>query len=216
MLLTIACLLTFSSLSYAQSTIASIPENAHAKSYGDGWECDPSFRAEGDKCTAVLVPENAYLTNRNYGAGWQCHHGFKEVGGASCLEVMVPAGGYLDPSGKNWDCLRGYRKTDNNCEQILLPAHAYLSDNSYGSDWLCERGYREVNGSCEAVAIPENAYFDDASYGAGWKCERGFSASDDSCTAIILPANAHLDRSGNRWDCNRNFQRSKSLCVLRN
>jgi hypothetical protein len=30
----------------------------------------------------------------------------------------------------------------------------------------------------------------------------------------VLPANAHLDRSGNRWECDRNFQRSKNLCIL--
>lgn len=249
MALTIAFLLAFSTQLYAKSPTASIPKNAHAKSYGDGWVCDPSFRIEGDQCTAVVVPENAYPTNRTYGLGWKCLHGFEEVADASCVEVFVPTGGYLDPSGSRWGCLRGHRKIKDTCKQILLPAHSYLSDDRYGPGWTCERGYtqtsddcaaivvpenaflnaashgqpwlcgrgyRETNGACEAVVIPANGYFDDAPYGPGWKCMRGFSASDDACAAIVLPANAHLDRSGNRWGCNRNFQRSKNLCVLEN
>jgi hypothetical protein len=39
-------------------------------------------------------------------------------------------------------------------------------------------------------------------------------ASDDGCTEIDLPDNAHLDRSGNRWECHKNFQRSQGRCVL--
>ena len=64
--------------------------------------------------------------------------------------------------------------------------------------------------------IPANAYFDDASYGTGWKCDRGYAASGETCEFIIVPENAHLDRSGNRWECNRNFQKSKGRCVLNN
>ena len=64
--------------------------------------------------------------------------------------------------------------------------------------------------------IPANAYFDDASYGTGWKCDRGYAASGETCEFIIVPENAHLDRSGNRWECNRNFQKSKGRSVLNN
>lgn len=246
--LLIVCLLTFTTQSLAQTPIASMPENAHLKKYGDGWECDLSFRISGDLCVAIAVPENAYPTNRAYGNGWNCHHGFVEAKNASCITVSVPAGGYLDQSGRGWDCLRGYTKIDDTCSQIALPAHAYLVDERYGPGWTCERGFTqtpdrcsaiivpenaflntagygqpwscergffETGGACEAVVIPANAYFDDASYGPGWKCERGFAATDDSCTAIALPKNAHLDRSGNRWECNLQFWRSKGLCVIR-
>ena len=34
------------------------------------------------------------------------------------------------------------------------------------------------------------------------------------CIAIDLPENAYLDRSGNRWSCNRGFRLSDGLCVL--
>lgn len=248
-MLTISCLLAFAGQSLAQSSAASIPENAHAKSYGAGWECDPSFKIAAGKCVAIALPANAYLTKRAFRKGWECLHGFVEVDGASCIEVVVPAGGYLDPTGVKWRCLRGYRETGGACERIALPDHAYLTDDTFGSDWACERGYKKTSddcvaivvpenaflnpanygspwlcergffedrGACEAVFVPANAYFHDASYGQKWKCDRGYAAKEDSCVAIVMPPNAHLDRSGNSWECHRNFQLSRGLCVFEN
>ncbi|UWS77992.1 hypothetical protein N1037_11900 [Phaeobacter sp. G2] len=234
---------------FAQTGSQPMPENASAKSYGDGWECDIGFRLNENACVAVVVPQNAYDTNRSYGSGWECLHGFRRTDDAACVAVEVPEGGFLDPSGERWRCLRGYIKVDDTCQEIVLPANAYLADASYGSTWTCERGFEAtgdlctaiavpanayLNGSgygqpwtcergffeqaglCEAVAIPANAYFDDASYGPGWKCDRGYAASAKACELINVPENAHLDRSGNRWECNNNFQKSKGLCVLNN
>lgn len=242
-------LLVFAAPVFSQSSTSSIPENAHAKSYSDGWECNLSYRPAGDTCVKIVVPQNAYPTNKPYGTGWECVHGFIEVEGTSCDKVFVPEGGYLDPSGKRWNCLRGFRKIDDICQKIELPdnsyltnnssgpawrcnrgyeakgekciaidvpKHAYLNGSSYGRPWTCERGFFEQDGSCKAVFVPENAYFDDASYGIGWKCERGFAVSGDRCILIEIPENAHLDRSGNRWECDRYFQRTRGRCVLNN
>lgn len=236
---------SFAFPAFAQDAL--VPANATAKSYGEGWECDRGYRRDDDACLAIIVPQNAYATNRTYGKGWECLHGFQEVDDATCFEVLVPEGGYLDPSGQRWRCLRGYIKVDDICLEVVVPDNAYLSADSYGAAWLCNRGYQDegqtcaaiavpenafLNGSeygqpwtcergyferddtCEAVVVPENAYFDDASYGPGWQCNRGFAESDDGCTEIDLPDNAHLDRSGNRWECHRNFQRSRGQCVL--
>ncbi len=234
---------------FSQTGSQPMPENASTKSYGDGWECDIGFRLNEKACVAVIVPQNAYDTNRSYGSGWECLHGFRITDETECVAVEVPEGGYLDTSGERWRCLRGYIKVDDTCQEIVLPANAYLADASYGSSWTCERGFQAtgdlctviaipanayLNGSgygrpwtcergffeqaglCEAVAIPANAYFDDASYGSGWKCDRGYAASAETCEFINVPENAHLDRSGNRWECNKNFQKSKGLCVLNN
>ncbi len=242
---TICVLLAIAAPSFSQSGAASVPENAHAKTYGEGWECDLSYRLVRGQCVAIAVPENGYPTNQSYGVGWECQHGFQEANGNTCVEVSVPEGGYLDPSGEQWKCLRGFRRVGNACQEIELPDHAYLSEDAYGSDWncdrgfepngsecvaievpenaylnskgfgalwTCERGYIEAAGKCAAVIIPQNAYFYDASYGSGWKCERGYEAVSDACVEIIVPENAHLDRSGNRWSCNKNFRRSKGRC----
>ncbi len=99
-------LLVFAWPVFAQS---GIPENAKAKSYGDGWECNSGFRIDGEICVAVMVPEHAFATNRTYGAGWECLHGFVESPEATCIAVVVPNGAYLEPSGKSWRCARGYR-----------------------------------------------------------------------------------------------------------
>lgn len=234
---------------FGQTASQPMPENASAKSYGDGWECNIGFRLNENDCVAVVVPQNAYDTNRSYGSGWECLHGFRRTDEAACVAVEVPEGGFLDPSGERWRCLRGYLKIDDTCQEIVLPANAYLADASdgstwtcergfeatgdqciaiavpanaylngsgYGQPWTCERGYFAQAGLCEAVAIPANAYFDDASYGSGWKCDRGYAASAETCEFINVPESAHLDRSGNRWECNKNFQKSKGLCVLKN
>ncbi len=226
-----------------------MPENASAKSYGSGWDCDIGYRLNGDNCAAVVAPENAYETNRTYGLGWECHHGFRKLDQAACVAVVVPDGGFLDPSGGGWHCLRGFRITDDTCQEVVLPENAYLTDASYGSawecdrgfervdelckaivvpingflngsgygqPWTCERGYFEQEGLCTIVVVPEFAYFHDATYGVGWKCQRGYEANAKGCDVIDIPANAHLDRSGNRWECNRNFQKSRGQCVLDN
>lgn len=245
----IAAVLLYALPAFAQSTAPPMPENASAKSYGDGWECNIGFRLNENSCVAVVVPQNAYDTNRSYGSGWECLHGFRKTDEAACVAVEVPEGGFLDPSGERWRCLRGYIKVDDTCQEIVLPANAYLTDASYGPAWTCERGFEANNDRCtaiavpanaylnglgygqpwtcergffaqdslcEAVAIPANAYFDDATYGTGWKCEHGYVASGDTCELIDVPENAHLDRSGNRWECDGNFQKSKGLCVLNN
>ncbi|WP_170789862.1 hypothetical protein [Ruegeria lacuscaerulensis] len=238
---------SFISSSPASAETNSIPDNAHPNKYGDGWECDLSYRLEGEECVAIVVPGNAYPTNRTYGSGWACMHGFVEVGGTSCTEVIVPEGGYLDPSGERWRCLRGYTRVDDSCQKIVVPDNAYLTNSTYGSawhcnrgyekdgeacvavavpenaflnastsgrPWTCERGFFERDGRCDAVFVPENAFYDDAIHGVGWKCERGYEASGDRCNAIELPANAHIDRSGNGWQCHKNYHRSEGLCVL--
>lgn len=234
---------------HAQTTPQSMPQNASAKSYGDGWECNIGYRLTGDVCAAIVVPQYAYATNRKYGVGWECRHGYQWDGSTACVAVFVPKGGYLGPSGERWLCLRGFAKVDEVCRKIVLPenayltetvsgstwdcargfeakddrcvaivvpANAYLNASSYGRPWTCERGFFEQAGQCESVVIPANAFFDDATYGTGWKCERGYAASAETCQAIDIPANAHLDLSGNRWQCNKNFQRSRGQCVLNN
>jgi len=152
--------ITIGSSSFAQSQSTPMPANAQYKSYGDGWECDRGFRRDGDACLAVIIPENAFATNRTYGSGWECLHGFQEVGDATCLEVVVPKGGYLDTSGQRWNCLRGYMKVDDVCLEVVVPDNAYLSTDSYGAAWLCNRGYQVERDTCVAITVPENAFFE--------------------------------------------------------
>ena len=234
---------------FAQSDVQTIPANSHSLSFGDGWECDLGYRIDDDACSPVIVPRNAYENNRSYGTGWDCGHGYRQTADLRCDEVIVPTGGYLDPSGKRWKCLRGFVRIGDACREIIVPEHAYLPSRPSRSEWLCDRGYVaagdaciaivvpdnaylkptqfgrpwasdrgyfEKDGRCDAVVIPANAYFDDASYGKGWRCDRGFSETAEGCDAIDLPENAHLDRSGNRWDCHRGFQKTNGQCVFNN
>jgi hypothetical protein len=51
-------------LVFGQGNHLDPPPNAHAKGYGDGWECDRGYRESGGSCAAIIVPANAYLTNQ--------------------------------------------------------------------------------------------------------------------------------------------------------
>ena len=129
---------TASAVALAQGDSAEIPENAHANSYGSGWQCDYGYRAVDEvgwryfggfcvrlagsaiadigvdeACVAVKVPENSYLANFAFGPGWQCD--------------------------------RGYRAVDEACVAIRVPENGYSTNSAYGSGWQCDRGYRAVD-----------------------------------------------------------------------
>lgn len=193
-----------------------VPENAYetSRSYGRGWECLHGFRmSEETACVAVFVPEGGFLGPS--GTRWHCQRGFVKVG-ATCQKLVLPENAYLVDSvyGSKWVCNRGYKARNDACVAIKVPENAYLNTSGYGQPWTCERGFLEREGQCKAVVVPENAYFDDSTYGKGWKCARGYAASGQACELIDIPENAHLDRSGNRWECNRNFRKSKGQCNL--
>ena len=141
----------------AQDGTGPIPENAHERRYGDGWECDLEYREDHGSCRRIVAPENAYATGQSYGAGWACYRGFKEAGASSCAKIFVPENAFLRASGYDWRCERGYRKERNACVPIVLPDHAYLTDDlASGAGWTCDRGFAVNAGNCLPIIVPEN------------------------------------------------------------
>ena len=67
----LAVLVVPAQLALAQGTKGTLPENATAKTYGSGWECDRGYRQSSGSCIAVTLPANAYLTDSSYGSGWR-------------------------------------------------------------------------------------------------------------------------------------------------
>ncbi len=55
---------------FGQSAGQQVPENASAKSYGDGRECNIGLWLNKNACVPVIVPKNAYGTEQSYGSGW--------------------------------------------------------------------------------------------------------------------------------------------------
>lgn len=55
----------------ADGGAAGMPENARAKGYGPGWECDRGYRPVGETCAAVAMPKNAHLDYS--GNNWGCN-----------------------------------------------------------------------------------------------------------------------------------------------
>ena len=195
-----------------------LPENAYAthRTFGRGWQCYHGFREiDGTACLAVAVPDGGYLDSS--GERWHCKRGYAKLDD-SCQEIDLPENAFLvdNSYGSTWACERGFEINGDTCDAIAIPDNAYLNSSGYGQPWTCERGFFAQDGLCQAVAVPANAFLDGATYGKGWSCERGYVAADDTCSSIDVPENGHLDRSGRRWECNRNFQKSKGQCVFRN
>lgn len=89
-LLCLAVFAVTADLAFAQEGEGALPENATAKTYGRGWECDGGYRKNAGSCIAVTLPANAYLTDSSYGIGWACQHGYKQDK-ENCLAVTLPA-----------------------------------------------------------------------------------------------------------------------------
>ncbi len=100
----------------------------------------------------------------------------------SCLVAEspeVPEHAYIT-YGDSWNCERGFKSTDDECQSIKVPEHAFLTESSSGDGWKCERGFKRAEDECQPVEVPEHAYLTD--YGGTWKCERGFKREDDRCS----------------------------------
>lgn len=199
----------------AQDRPGPAPENAQPRSYGDGWVCDIGYRVEGNACLALVIPEHAHPTGQTYGTGWECSRGFEESGGTSCTAIPVPANAFLRSSGYGWQCERGFREERDACVPIVLPEHAYLTDDNTETGWTCDRSYEPFEGNCRPIAVPANAYLTNAAYGDAWACERGFLKIEERCNAIVVPANAFFAEAsyGPGWTCERGYQPLNGYCV---
>ena len=47
-----------------------IPANSHQRASGAGWTCDRGYHRIDQSCSAIDLPENAYLNGYGYGRGW--------------------------------------------------------------------------------------------------------------------------------------------------
>ena len=113
-----------------------IPPHAFLSAYGDTWNCERTYRRQGEGCVEIKVPKNGYLTNASHGAGWECERGYRESEGV-CVAVKVPENAYFVDSsyGDGWKCERGYHLENGACAVVQMPQNAHLDRT--GNDWEC-------------------------------------------------------------------------------
>jgi hypothetical protein len=164
-------------------------------------------RSGRDLLRAIPVPDNAFL--RSSGYDWQCDRGYRQDR-ETCVPIVLPDNAYLtdDTSGSGWACDRGFTARSGACVPIAVPENGYLTNADYGDEWACERGFFEIDGRCDPVRFPRTPIWTRIPTGRDGAASGDLSRSNNTCVAIDLPANAHLDRSGNRWRCDRGFQLS--------
>ena len=121
----------------------------------------------------------------------------------------MPANAEPDYTGRTWQCKRGYRPVNGQCEAVQMPANAEIDYT--GRNWKCSYGYRPVNGQCEAVQMPANAEIDYT--GRNWKCSYGYRPVNGQCEAVQKPANAEIDYTGRNWKCSYGYRQSGNACI---
>jgi len=58
----------------------------------------------------------------------------------------VPSNGYLDASGRDWSCERGFKKGLRSCLALQVPANAHVVFS--GDRWTCDAGYQQQGETC--------------------------------------------------------------------
>ena len=94
-----------------------VPENGYLADDGGGgpgWVCDRTFKAVGEKCVAIEVPANGYLTGAAFGPRWKCNRGYVSDE-KSCVAVKVPKNAHLEYFGHGWECDPPYRQQRGKC-----------------------------------------------------------------------------------------------------
>ena len=120
----------------------------------------------------------------------------------------VPENAMLDPSGKSWSCVTGFRRQGVQCVAIQVPANATLDLTGHG--WTCEHGFQRQGQGCVAVPVPENA----ALVGRNtWACNYGFRRNGQGCIAVVVPEHASLDKAGHAWACDQGYTRRDQICI---
>ena len=57
----------------------------------------------------------------------------------------VPEHAYIT-YGDFWKCERGFKRTNDECQSLKVPEHAFLA--AYGNSWKCERGFKREGDRC--------------------------------------------------------------------
>ncbi len=78
-LVLLALLAAVHGLVFAQAGSVELPDNALAKGYGSGWECERGYRAVNNACVTVNVAESAHLDSS--GNDWECNRPYRKKQG---------------------------------------------------------------------------------------------------------------------------------------
>ena len=58
----------------------------------------------------------------------------------------MPEHAFLNYTGKDWKCERGYKRVNEQCQRVQVPEHAFLSTS--GDAWVCDRGFKREGNRC--------------------------------------------------------------------
>lgn len=170
-------------VAFAQGKDIVVPMNTRTKSYGSGWVCERGYIKVDNNCTAITVPEHAYLSNASYGDVWKCNWGYRKQKDA-CIAINIPANAYLDSYGSHWLCKRGYYKKQKTCVAVEVPVNGYFVESTYQPGWKCKRGYKAKKEACVVVNLPKNSHLDYS--GSNWDCNPPYIKQQNKCELLGL------------------------------
>jgi hypothetical protein len=121
---------------------------------------------------------------------------------------QLPRYAKLDYTKSGWECIKGYRRHNNSCVQVIIPQHGKLDYT--GKNWECRKGYRRHGKGCGRVQIPPHAELDYT--GTNWKCRKGYRRNGQGCGRVQIPPHAELDYTGSNWKCSKGYRRYGKGC----
>ena len=58
----------------------------------------------------------------------------------------MPEHAFLGTWGNDWVCDRGFKRVEEQCQEVQVPEHAFL--DGWGNDWVCDRGFEREGNRC--------------------------------------------------------------------
>ena len=89
----------------------------------------------------------------------------------------LPENSHPNIYGDGWTCDKGYYRSGQKCEKVIIPENAHL--NYFGNGWTCDKGYYRSGQKCGKVIVPENAHLN--YFGNGWECDKAYKKLNNTC-----------------------------------
>jgi hypothetical protein len=118
----------------------------------------------------------------------------------------LPDNSHPNIYGNGWECDKGYYRSGQRCERVIVPENAHL--NFYGNGWECNKGFKKSNNACISMTKEEIEKQKELEKAISDKIQRrrlqGVSG-DDCKTEYKTNAEVCIRIRGVHLDCNKSY-----------
>jgi len=118
----------------------------------------------------------------------------------------IPPNSHPNVFGTGWECDRGYFRSGQKCEKVILPENAHI--NVYGNGWECNQGFKKSNNLCIPMTkedIRKQKELEQAILKEIQRRKLQGVSGDDCETEYKTNAEVCVEITGRDLDCNESF-----------